>query len=60
MIIGDGAYGKISLLSVFILNQFPKEYFPTVFGNSFTDCRVDGIEMALVLWDTMGQEDKWL
>ncbi|KAL8687569.1 MAG: hypothetical protein Q9218_006298 [Villophora microphyllina] len=56
VIIGDGACGKTSLLSVFTLG-----YFPTV-GVSPSpplscNCRVDGKSVQLALWDTAGQED---
>lgn len=57
MIIGDGACGKTSLLSVFTLGYFPSHYVPTVFENYVTDCRVDGKSVQLALWDTAGQED---
>ncbi|KAI5307869.1 Rho GTPase [Ascosphaera atra] len=57
VIIGDGACGKTSLLSVFTLGYFPKHYVPTVFENYVTDCRVDGRAVQLALWDTAGQED---
>jgi Rho family protein len=99
VIIGDGACGKTSLLSVFTLGYFPtvssrllppsrpanlltrcrtalREYYPppnplltpylnliqptqvpTVFENYVTDCRVDGKQVQLALWDTAGQED---
>ncbi|QLL31395.1 hypothetical protein HG536_0B02580 [Torulaspora globosa] len=57
VIIGDGACGKTSLLYVFTLGKFPKEYHPTVFENYVTDCRVDGIKVSLTLWDTAGQEE---
>lgn len=57
VIIGDGACGKTSLLSVFTLGYFPKHYVPTVFENYVTDCRVDGKSVQLALWDTAGQED---
>ncbi|KAM4067050.1 Ras family protein [Hirsutella rhossiliensis] len=39
VIIGDGACGKTSLLSVFTLGYFPT--IPTVFENYVTDCRED-------------------
>ncbi|GKT40324.1 GTP-binding protein rho2 [Colletotrichum spaethianum] len=55
VIIGDGACGKTSLLSVFTLGYFPT--IPTVFENYVTDCRVDGKSVQLALWDTAGQED---
>ncbi|KAF2665521.1 GTP-binding protein RHO-1 protein-like protein [Microthyrium microscopicum] len=57
VIIGDGACGKTSLLSVFTLGYFPTRYTPTVFENYVTDCRVDGKQVQLALWDTAGQED---
>ncbi|KAI9786615.1 MAG: Rho GTPase [Geoglossum umbratile] len=57
VIIGDGACGKTSLLSVFTLGYFPTHYIPTVFENYVTDCRVDGRSVQLALWDTAGQED---
>ncbi|KAI1258602.1 Rho2 GTPase [Xylariaceae sp. FL1019] len=57
VIIGDGACGKTSLLSVFTLGYFPTHYIPTVFENYVTDCRVDGKNVQLALWDTAGQED---
>lgn len=57
VIIGDGACGKTSLLSVFTLGYFPTQYVPTVFENYVTDCRVDGKKVQLALWDTAGQED---
>ncbi|KAK3368868.1 GTP-binding protein rho2 [Lasiosphaeria ovina] len=57
VIIGDGACGKTSLLSVFTLGHFPTDYIPTVFENYVTDCKVDGKSVQLALWDTAGQED---
>ncbi|CAM1507465.1 Fc.00g071060.m01.CDS01 [Cosmosporella sp. VM-42] len=69
VIIGDGACGKTSLLSVFTLGYFPTRFLtiddeiddriqiPTVFENYVTDCRVDGKSVQLALWDTAGQED---
>jgi len=57
VIIGDGATGKTSLLSVFTLGFFPKDYLPTVFEHYVSDCRVDGKSVQLALWDTAGQED---
>lgn len=57
VIVGDGACGKTSLLCVFTLGEFPKEYHPTVFDNYVTDCRVDGKSVQLALWDTAGQEE---
>ncbi|XBW35221.1 hypothetical protein QEN19_000784 [Hanseniaspora menglaensis] len=56
VIIGDSC-GKTSLLHVFTLGSFPTTYQPTVFENYVTDCRVDGIDIQLSLWDTAGQEE---
>ncbi|GMM42386.1 hypothetical protein FOG51_01931 [Hanseniaspora uvarum] len=56
VIIGDSC-GKTSLLHVFTLGSFPTQYQPTVFENYVTDCRVDGIDIQLSLWDTAGQEE---
>ncbi|KAK9446576.1 small GTPase superfamily [Limtongia smithiae] len=57
VIVGDGACGKTSLLSVFTLGEFPKDHLPTVFETYVTDCRVDGKSVQLALWDTAGQEE---
>ncbi|EXX51634.1 putative Rho GTPase Rho 2 [Rhizophagus irregularis] len=57
VIVGDGACGKTSLLSVFTLGYFPKEYEPTVFENHVTDLKIDGKPVQLALWDTAGQEE---
>lgn len=55
--VGDGACGKTSLLSVFALGEFPKEYQPTVFENYVAEIRLDQKIVLLALWDTAGQED---
>ncbi|CAG8518195.1 5616_t:CDS:2 [Paraglomus occultum] len=57
VIVGDGACGKTSLLNVFTLGYFPKDYVPTVFDNLVTDIKIDGRLVQLALWDTAGQED---
>ncbi|KAJ5340268.1 hypothetical protein N7541_009392 [Penicillium brevicompactum] len=57
VIVGDGACGKTSLLSVFTLGYFPTHYVPTVFENYVTECRVDSRSVELTLRDTAGQED---
>jgi Rho family, other len=38
-------------------NKTPPSKIPTVFENYVTDCRVDGKNVQLALWDTAGQED---
>ncbi|CAG8689585.1 20733_t:CDS:2 [Cetraspora pellucida] len=55
VIVGDGACGKTSLLSVFTLGYFPT--VPTVFDNRVTDLKIDGKPVQLALWDTAGQEE---
>ena len=57
VIVGDGACGKTSLLSVFVNNKFPEDYTPTVFDNQVKTIFCDGREIKLALWDTAGQED---
>ena len=57
VIVGDGACGKTSLLSVFVNNKFPEAYTPTVFDNQIKNITVDSKEVKLALWDTAGQED---
>ncbi|GEM11158.1 hypothetical protein Rt10032_c13g5175 [Rhodotorula toruloides] len=57
VIVGDGASGKTSLLSVFAVGDFPTTYLPTVFETYVADVRLDGKAVQLALWDTAGQED---
>jgi len=57
VIVGDGACGKTSLLSVFAMGEFPKEYEPTIFENYVAEIRLDGKAVQLALWDTAGQEE---
>lgn len=57
VVVGDGACGKTSLLSVFAMGEFPKEYEPTVFENYVAEIRLDGKPVQLALWDTAGQEE---
>jgi len=57
VVVGDGACGKTSLLCVFALGEFPKEYQPTIFENYVAEIRLDGKAVQLALWDTAGQEE---
>lgn len=57
VIVGDGACGKTSLLCVFALGQFPRQYEPTIFENYVAEIRLDGRPVLLALWDTAGQEE---
>ncbi|KAI9294525.1 hypothetical protein K502DRAFT_337775 [Neoconidiobolus thromboides FSU 785] len=55
VIVGDGACGKTSLLSVYVSGTFPKT--PTVFENYVKEVTIDGKIVNLALWDTAGQEE---
>ncbi len=60
VVVGDGACGKTSLLTVFDGNEFPVEHIPTIFETKIATLKTDeeGAEdIELVLWDTAGQED---
>ncbi|CAE6411264.1 unnamed protein product [Rhizoctonia solani] len=71
VIVGDGACGKTSLLCVFAMGEFPKEYVlrsalldvnstnahPAIFENYVAEIRLDGKPVQLALWDTAGQEE---
>ena len=62
VIVGDGACGKTSLLTVFKTGEFPTDYIPTIFETDVAHLKVDGPdlgdvgEIELTLWDTAGQE----
>ena len=49
VIVGDGACGKTSLLSVFVNNKFPEDYTPTVFDNQVKKFFIDEKECT-VCW----------
>ncbi|WVQ79810.1 hypothetical protein IAT38_001910 [Cryptococcus sp. DSM 104549] len=57
VVLGDGACGKTSLLTVFTKGYFPTTYEPTVFENYVEMIQVDDQVAELSLWDTAGQED---
>ncbi|ORY21753.1 small GTPase superfamily [Naematelia encephala] len=57
VVLGDGACGKTSLLTVFTKGYFPTTYEPTVFENHVEMLQVDEQTVELSLWDTAGQED---
>ena len=47
VVVGDGACGKTSLLTVFGTNDFPDVYSPTVFENYVADVIHKGQEVIL-------------
>ena len=53
--VGDGAVGKTCLLMVYVNNEFPNEYVPTVFENYDTNIKFQENIVKLSLWDTAGQ-----
>ncbi|ORX35915.1 small GTPase superfamily [Kockovaella imperatae] len=57
VVLGDGACGKTSLLTVFTKGYFPTTYEPTVFENYVEIMSIEGQTVELSLWDTAGQED---
>jgi len=57
VVLGDGACGKTSLLTVFTKGYFPTNYEPTVFENYVEMMQVDDQMVEFSLWDTAGQED---
>ncbi|WVR04823.1 hypothetical protein IAU60_001835 [Kwoniella sp. DSM 27419] len=57
VVLGDGACGKTSLLTVFTKGYFPTTYEPTVFENYVEMMDLEDQTVELSLWDTAGQED---
>ena len=57
VVVGDGECGKTCLLIVFIKDDFPERYIPTVFETYVNDIVVENHVVELALWDTAGQED---
>lgn len=57
VVIGDGAVGKTSLLTVLKGEPFPERYVPTVFDNYALDVTHNNKPYRLHIWDTAGQDE---
>ena len=60
VIIGDDTCGKTSLYTVFAKNkdfEDIKKYVPEIFEGYVADMEVDGKQLELALWDTVGREE---
>ena len=54
VVVGDGACGKTCLLIVYVKQEFPVEYVPTVFDNYVVTIEAEGEKVECTLWDTAG------
>uniref|UniRef100_UPI00358EF138 rho-related GTP-binding protein RhoF n=1 Tax=Myxine glutinosa TaxID=7769 RepID=UPI00358EF138 len=57
VIVGDGACGKTSLITVFAKGTFPEDYTPSVFEKYERELNIGRKRVSMSLWDTAGQED---
>ena len=57
VVVGDGAVGKTSLLTVLKGEPFPERYVPTIFENYTQTYNYDGKNYTLHIWDTPGQDE---
>ena len=55
--VGDQAAGLTTLILMYIRNEFPDEYIPTVFDGYEADLKVDGRLVHFNIWDTAGHKD---
>ncbi|KAJ3127630.1 GTP-binding protein Rho1 [Physocladia obscura] len=56
VVVGDAGSGKTCLLIVYVRQEFPEEYVPTVFETHTAHVIAHGQTVGLSLWDTAGQE----
>jgi small GTP-binding protein len=56
VIVGASTVGKTSLISSYFSRGLPTEYVPTVFDNFLGEIEVNGVRIALQIWDTAGNE----
>lgn len=57
VVVGDGAVGKSSMLTMYTKNIFDESYTPTIFENYQTLICAKNKYYSLSLWDTAGQSD---
>ena len=57
VVVGDGAVGKTSLLTVLKGEDFPERYVPTIFENYTQDVKYNDKTYSLHIWDTPGQDE---
>lgn len=57
VLIGDGACGKTDILVAFMTKSLPNATAPSIYDNYSVQCKVEGQDVELQLWDTAGQED---
>lgn len=55
VVVGDEAVGKTSLLSMYVMNEFPRDYVPIIFDNESVNVNLDGKTYIINLRDTGGQ-----
>ncbi|GAA5938544.1 hypothetical protein JCM1841_004889 [Sporobolomyces salmonicolor] len=57
VIVGDGGVGKSSITMAVLSREFSEEYDPTVEDSYQRNVNVDGVEYAVEIVDTAGQEE---
>ena len=56
-VVGDETVGKTSLLTTYTTGKFPATYVPTTFANFGYNLVVDGNEIYIDFWDTIGTDE---